>query len=334
MKLKRFIVIIALLFISFLAVFIWDFYSYANKPANDDKTEHVIIVKSGQDLSATAIKFYEAGIITDSLKFKLLVRLKNYGKKIQAGEYLLSPAMSPNKILDIIVSGRVILHKLTIPEGYNIYQIASIIETAGLGMGNSFVSAAKNRSLVRYMNIEADTFEGYLFPDTYHFPNEISPKKMIATMARRFRNVFIPEWEKRAKELGFSIHQIVTLASIIEKETGASSERSIISSVFHNRLKKGMRLESDPTVIYGIKDFDGNITRKHLAANTPYNTYRISGLPAGPIANPGKEAIKATLFPADTSYVYFVSKKDNTHKFSTNMADHNRAVRKYQILKR
>lgn len=153
-------------------------------------------------------------------------------------------------------------------------------------------------------------------------------------MLSRFQSVFTKEWENKAEKLGFSIHQIVTLASIIEKETGAPFERPVISSVFHNRLKKGMRLESDPTVIYSIHNFDGNITRAHLNEHTPYNTYKIRGLPPGPIANPGKEAMEAALFPADTPYLYFVSKRDRTHKFSTNITEHNRAVRKYQILRR
>jgi UPF0755 protein len=150
-------------------------------------------------------------------------------------------------------------------------------------------------------------------------------------MVDRFWSVFKPEWKTHGQAHGFTVHQAVTLASIIEKETGVPAERRLISSVFHNRLKKRMRLESDPTVIYAIKDFDGNLTRKHLATRTPYNTYRIGGLPAGPIANPGRESLEAAIYPADTPYVYFVSKKDKTHQFSTNLKDHNKAVRKYQL---
>jgi len=156
-------------------------------------------------------------------------------------------------------------------------------------------------------------------------------EQIISTMVNRFRSVFSTEWALRAKELGFTVDQIVTLASIIEKETGAAFERPIISSVFHNRLKKKMRLESDPTVIYGIKNFDGNLTRKHLGTLTPYNTYKIKGLPAGPIANPGRAALEAALYPEKTVFLYFVSKRDTTHYFSTNLKEHNQAVRKYQL---
>ena len=153
-------------------------------------------------------------------------------------------------------------------------------------------------------------------------------------MTDRFNTVFTPEWKKRAADLKMSVHEIVTLASIIEKETGAESERPLIASVFHNRLKRKMRLETDPTVIYGISHFNGNLTRKDLATPTPYNTYTIRGLPPGPIANPGAKALEAALYPADTQYLFFVSKKDTTHQFSTNIKDHNRAVRKYQLRKR
>jgi UPF0755 protein len=150
-------------------------------------------------------------------------------------------------------------------------------------------------------------------------------------MVNRFKEVYLAEWHDRASQLNWNVHHVVTMASIIEKETGAAFERPLIASVFHNRLEKKMRLSSDPTVIYGIKDFDGNLTRKHLSTPTPYNTYLRKGLPPGPIASPGAKAIEAALYPADTKYLYFVSKKDTTHQFSTNIRDHNAAVRKYQL---
>jgi len=150
----------------------------------------------------------------------------------------------------------------------------------------------------------------------------------------RFNTIFTEEWQKQAKTIGFSVHDIVTLASIIEKETGDALERPLISSVFHNRLKKNMRLESDPTVIYGIKDFDGNIKRKHLKIKTPYNTYQIKGLPLGPIANPGAKSLAAALNPVPSDYLFFVSKKDTTHQFSKTIQEHNKAVAKYQLRKK
>jgi UPF0755 protein len=274
---------------------------------------------------------YEKRLIQSPFRFNLIARYKGYDKKLQAGEYLLSSSVSPIKLLEKLVNGEVKLHKITIPEGYNINQIAELAADAGFGEKTEFIAAATNAAFVREKGIEADTFEGYLFPDTYFFPRGTNSRKIIATMVDRFRTVFKPEWKDQGQTHGFTIHQVITLASIIEKETGVASERPIISSVFHNRLKKRMRLESDPTVIYGIKNFNGNLTRRHLATTTPYNTYRIKGLPRGPIANPGLESMHAALYPANTPYIYFVSKKDKTHQFSTNLKDHNKAVRKYQL---
>lgn len=306
---------------------------YAKQPADPNGAEIVMEIKAGEGFKSIAQRLQTAGVIRGSFKFSLLARLKGIDKRIKAGEYLFSAGFSPAKILEMMVSGKVILHKMTVPEGLTLQQIAGLAAESGLVKAKDFLAAARDAERVRTEGIAADTFEGYLFPDTYYFPRGTTAVQMVETMVRRFRSVFTPAWEKRARELGFSVHQIVTLASIIEKETGLPAERPLISAVFHNRLKKGMRLESDPTVIYGVKDFDGNITRKQLAADTAYNTYRIRGLPPGPIANPGERSLEAALYPADSPYLYFVSKNDNSHAFSTNAADHYRAVRKYQLHK-
>ena len=304
---------------------------YWEKPTKPISSEIIITIPPGQGFRATAQQLNDAGLIRHPFKFRLLARLKGDDKKIQAGEYLLAPAFPPSKILQMMVDGKVYLYKLTVPEGYTLRQIAALIAQEDLGDETEFVKAAANRVLLIEKNIEADTFEGYLFPDTYHFPRKVSPEKIITTMAQKFWSVFTPEWKERCRKLGFSIHEVVTLASIIEKETGTPEERPVISSVFHNRLKKRMRLESGPTVIYRVKGFKGNLTRKHLDAQDPYNTYLNRGLPPGPIASPGTESLKAALYPADTAYLYFVSKNDKTHHFSANLGDHNRAVRKYQL---
>ncbi len=314
--------------------FMLNFFIYTGKPASiNDHTEQIVIINSGQAFKSFSAELHKNGVIKDLYKFNLFARIKGYDKKIKAGEYLLSASMTPYEILQILTAGKVFLHKITIPEGYNIRQIASVIAMAGLCAETKFTVAAIDSSFVRNEGINAETFEGYLFPDTYFFSKDVSPEKIISAMVKRFRSVFTPFFKKQAKKLGLSVHQTVTLASMIEKETGDPGERSIISSVFHNRLKKKMRLASDPTVIYGIKDFDGNIKKRHLETSTPYNTYKIKGLPPGPIANPGIKAIEAALFPADTNFLYFVSKKDNTHEFSTNIREHNKAVRKYQLQK-
>jgi len=314
-----------------LGIFV-ELQMYADEPAQSTTSPEVIInVRQGQSLRQTADLLYQKSIIKNSLKLILIARIKGYEKHLQAGEYLLSASMTPRQILEIMAKGKVTLHKLTIPEGYNLYQVADLVAQAGFGPKADFIDMATDSTLVRKMGLQAETFEGYLFPDTYFFPQEVTMEKIISTMVHRFRSIFTPAWQDRAGHYGFTIHQVVTLASIIEKETGAFFERPLISSVFHNRLKKKMRLETDPTVIYGIENFDGNLTRKHLRTRTPYNTYKIRGLPVGPIANPGQASLEAALFPADTAYLYFVSKKDSTHHFSTNLKEHNRAVRKYQL---
>ncbi|MCP4374260.1 MAG: endolytic transglycosylase MltG [Deltaproteobacteria bacterium] len=330
-KLRTIISVILFLVFSSFICFLLDLSQYVKKPAAASSVKKVVIIQPGQGLNATIEQLSKKGIINHRFKFKLFARLKGYDKSIQSGEYLLSPSMPPSIILEFLVNGKVNLHKITVVEGYNLNQIADIVAKAGFSSRTDFYTAATDTSFVHEKGIDAETFEGYLFPETYYFPKVITPEKMISTMVDRFRSVFAAKWKKRAKDLGLSIHQIVTLASIIEKETGAPFERPIISSVFHNRLKKGMRLEADPTVIYGLKNFNGNLTRKHLTTWSPYNTYKIKGLPIGPIACPGAKAIEAALYPADTRFIFFVSKRDTTHQFSTNLKDHNKAINKYQL---
>ncbi len=331
---KKILLILAVLvFISLcgLAVFILNLRHYADQPAGFETKNRVVNIPSGQTFSVTTDILFKAGIIKNPFKFNMVARLKGYDKQLKAGEYILSASMPPIKILEKLVKGTVKLYKLTIPEGLNIYQIAGLVAKEGFGEQNVFIESATDAAFARASGITAGTFEGYLYPETYYFPKDVSTKTIISSMVKRFWLVFRSEWKERSKQLGFSIHQVVTLASIIEKETGAPFERPLISSVFHNRLKKKMRLESDPTVIYGLKNFDGNLNRKHLETLTPYNTYKIRALPPGPIANPGQESLEAALYPADTKYIYFVSKKNSTHQFSTNLKDHNQAVRKYQL---
>ena len=333
MKKRRIVILIAgLIIIGLPAYFCTNIYFFVNHPADPSSSKKMIItISPGQNFNKIADDLFRQKIITSQIKFKLIARLKKSDRKLIAGEYELSRAMTPLAILKQLTDGSVRLHRLSIPEGFNIRQIAESVAASGFCDQKSFIRAACDKEFARKMKISATTFEGFLFPDTYYFSKDVSPQQIIAAMVARFHKVFLPEWKTRAQEMGFSVNEIITLASIIEKETGVATERPIISSVFHNRLKQKMRLASDPTVIYGIKDFNGNITKKNLNTYTPYNTYMIVGLPPGPIANPGSESIKAALYPADTKYLYFVSKRDKTHYFSSTLAEHNRAVRKYQL---
>lgn len=318
--------------VAFSALFHHFFVQFADTPADPQaQTEDVSIV-SGMNLTQVAQLLSESGLIRSAFKFRLLARSQNQSGQIQAGDYEFSTDMTPREILEILTLGKVKLNRLTIPEGFSLKQIAAAIETAGLNSAAAVKKAAADPNVLKQYTIPGTTAEGYLYPETYFFAQKTSAQAMVITMLQRFETVFTDEMEKRANEMGFSRHEVVTLASIVEKETGNAAEYPIIASVFHNRLKKGMRLESDPTVIFGIGDkYDGDITRKHLTTPTPYNTYTIAGIPPGPIASPGKGALDAVLNPADTPYYFFVSKNDGSHHFSKTYAEHSRMVKKYQL---
>jgi len=220
---------------------------------------------------------------------------------------------------------------LTIPEGYSLAEISLAAEQVGLGPSGAFLQAAHDRSLAARLNIPADSFEGFLFPDTYRVPIDTVPEELITMMANRFRFVFDETMQKRLAGSGMSLLEAVTLASIVEKEAAQDSERPFIAAVFLNRLKKGMRLEADPTILYGVRPLGGPpIRRSEIKRKTPYNTYVIRGLPPGPIANPGLASIRAVLYPAETDHLYFVARNDGTHQFSSTLKEHNRAVRQYR----
>lgn len=323
--------IVVMLAAALIAGALWvDFQRFADRPADTGGPAQTLIIRPGQPVSETADQLVRTGIVASALKFRILARLTGADRRLKAGEYELSAAMPPRELLSVLERGLVKLHRLTIPEGLTLRQIAEAVEASGLATATDLLAVAADPAVARRYGIPVDSLEGYLFPDTYLFPRSITAGAIVAAMHERFRAVFTAEWSQRAAALGLSVHETVTLASIIEKETGAPAERPLIASVFHNRLRKGMRLETDPTVIYGIEDFDGNLTRRHLATPTPYNTYIIRGLPPGPIANPGREALHAALFPADSPYLFFVSRNDGTHVFSTHLEEHNRAVQTYQ----
>jgi UPF0755 protein len=241
--------------------------------------------------------------------------------------------MLPLEVLDALVKGQVKPHLVTIPEGYTLSQIAQLLEDLNLVEKKGFLQKASSPAFINTLGLSqlaGPTLEGYLFPDTYHLFREMDPEEVIQMMVHQFKKVFGPDLANRASELGISEREVVILASIIEKETPLSEEKPLISAVFQNRLKKKIPLQSDPTVIYGIKNFNGNLTKEHLMRPTPYNTYLIAGLPPTPICNPGKDSLLAAVRPAPVPYLYFVSKNDGSHFFSSDIEEHNRAVWKYQ----
>jgi len=307
-----------------------DTFYFIRSPASSEPEAVVIEIPSGMSLRALGNLLQERGLTSSAERFGWLVRFKGAARRIKAGEYQLSTGLRPGEVLDKIVRGEVLLHQITFPEGYTIEQMAELLESRDLAKSDAFIAAANNLAFVQRLKIPAPTLEGYLFPDTYQFARNLPAEKILASLVERFEQHFGPTQEEKAKELGFTTHQVVILASVVEKETAVPDERPLIAGVFLNRLKKGIRLQSDPTVIYGLKNFDGNLTKAHLEADTAYNTYTRRGLPAGPICNPGAASIQAVLNPASTSYLYFVAKKDGTHYFSSTLVEHNAAVLRHQ----
>lgn len=332
---KKFLALFLL--VTFLTVcFLWvGFKNYANQINSEDSTEVIFEVMPGESYT-TVIKDLESkGLIKSKTLFNFYAKITGTSGKIKVGEYSLRKNMLPSDILSIVNSGKSIGRKFTIPEGKNIYEIAEIFSKEGFGSQDQFLQLCKDKTFIKeLLGSDLDSLEGYLFPETYSLTKYTDTKTTIANMVKKFQLVW-SEIEPMTKDYHLNKHQIITLASIIEKETGASEERPLISSVFHNRMKKGMLLQTDPTVIYGKADLTGkvviSITRADLLAYTKYNTYVIKGLPPGPIANPSKESILATLNPATSDYLYFVSHNEGRHIFSKDYTQHVNAVKKFQL---
>jgi len=306
-------------------VWIWN---YMTTPAPGEGSVLVTIPK-GSGVRAVGRLLAEKKLITDDIRFLIVARYTKTAGKLKAGEYEIAYNLTPVEVLRVLEQGKVYYHAVTIPEGYDLVQICTIFAKHGWGDKQDFMRLATDPAFIQSLGIDAETLEGYLFPDTYFLTRSTATTEtIIQLMVKRFQAVVQDLPVNRQQR--FTLHQIVTLASMIEKETGAAHERPLIAGVFLNRLDRKMRLQSDPTVIYGVDGFDGNITKKDLRRSTPYNTYVIHGLPPGPICSPGKEALKAVLFPAETKALYFVARNDGTHVFSTTLRAHNQAVQKYQ----
>jgi UPF0755 protein len=287
-------------------------------------------VAPGESLASVTAHLEEQGLIRSATALEWLARAYGLADELRSGEYRLSAALAPSEILRRIATGEIATFEVVLPEGLTALEVAARLEQAGLASAADFAAVVRDPELARELGVEGESVEGYLFPETYRLPHGLDPREI----ARILVGQFLGHWEvlaPLAAERGLSQRQVVTLASMVEKETGVSRERPLIASVFHNRLRRGMRLESDPTVIYGIPGFDGNLRRRDLLdpAN-PYNTYRIAALPPGPIASPGADSLRAVLEPAESEFLYFVSRNDGTHQFSETYGEHLAAVAAYQ----
>jgi UPF0755 protein len=307
---------------------------YAMSPKNASAPDDVIEVHRSDSHAAIVKSLVSKGIIEHPTLFNWTGRITRQWRHVKAGEYRVSASMSPLQLFSILTSGISLVHPITVREGENMYEIGADIEAKGLSTQEEFLSLCRDRDFIVLMGFDPGmkSLEGFLFPDTYNFNKTMSTEDMIKQMVHHANQMWTTADDAAAAKLGMTRFQIITLASIIEKETGAPSDRPMISSVFHNRLSKKMRLQSDPTTIYGMWErFKGKIHKSDLSVVNSYNTYVVPALPEGPISNPGRESIAAALNPATSDNLYFVSHGDGTTEFSKTLADHNRAVQKFQL---
>ncbi|MEX0799408.1 MAG: endolytic transglycosylase MltG [Bacteriovoracaceae bacterium] len=290
--------------------------------------EVTFTVKPGEGFASVNGRLANQDLVSDPRIFHYYAKYTDKMGKIKAGTYQIRPGQNMGDVLDTLVDGVPMLSSVTLPEGKNLYEVGKILEANDIVSYKDFIKEAKKNKYMKELGIEAPSLEGYLFPDTYNFAPQSPAPTVVKTMLRLFRDKTAGlDFGKSA----LSKHEVVILASIVEKETGAKFERDTIAGVYLNRLKKGMRLQADPTTIYGIWEiYQGNLRKKHLQEKTPYNTYRIPGLPLGPIANPSLAAIKAVLNPEDHNYIFFVSKNDGTHVFTSTYKEHLKAVEFWQ----
>jgi len=302
------------------------FWLFLKSPGSPNLEIRQAVIRSGMNAAAIAQVLSAEGIIADADKFYLLCLLRKADQKLKAGEYAFLPLSTPGQILDQIVSGKAIIQRVTFPEGSTARDIARTLQEKGLASERDIMRLVVDRDFIKSNGLSVSSLDGYLFPETYFFQKTQGEAAMLKMMVRQFRRHLPEAWEQRAAELGRSLHEIVIMASMVEKEAAVDSERPIIAGVFYNRLKEKMPLQSDPTAVYDLADFSGPITGDHLRRQSPYNTYRNLGLPIGPICNPGAKSLKAALYPERVSYRYFVSKHDGSHHFSETLAEHNQAV--------
>ena len=304
---------------------------YAGQKAGGDRGETTtVVIPVGSSVRQISKILSDGGLVFDDIRFLILARYLGLSTKLQAGEFALHRGQTPGELLRELASARPIQHAVTIPEGLTFVEIAEIFASGGWCDRDEFIRLAKDPGFLKSLGLESRaTLEGYLYPDTYYLTRK---GQTTANILQMQVHRYFAVWQELQKgdTSTLSSYEVLILASMVEKETGKASERPLIAGVFHNRLQKGMRLQSDPTVIYGLEDFTGRLTRKDLRTPSPYNTYTLNRLPAGPICNPGEEALYAVLHPTESDYIYFVSKNNGSHQFSRTLREHNRAVNKYQ----
>jgi UPF0755 protein len=318
---KRFASFLMLMALVLGAVAAWIYLGIEQPYRGYAEDERFVDIPAGLGSRAIGARLIGAGIVRDSLTFRAALWTSGGDVRLKAGEYRFAGPMTPLSVIDKLRRGDVFVIHTTFPEGLNVFEMAKIFESKGFGPAASFVDAGHR-------------LEGFLFPETYALSRHTDAPKLVHLMHEAFERALTPEIRAAAAARGLTIPQLATLASIVEKETGNPAERPLVASVYENRLRIGMPLQCDPTVIYALElagRYDGNIRRDDLMFDSPYNTYRYPGLPPGPIASPGLASLDAVVHPAESEYLYFVSRNDGSHVFSKTLAEHSQNVQKYQV---
>jgi len=299
-------------------------------------SEQFVQIPPGVPTTEIRRRLIDAGVVSDEFVFWLALRWTGRSRALKAGEYRFDRPMGAVAVIEKIARGEVYAHPITFPEGLTIREMAEIYESRGFGAAADFLAAAGDATLIRDLDPVAEDLEGYLFPETYALPRGTPVSTLIAMMVDRFRATYrdLQTREANLPDL-LTLRQVVTLASLVEEETAQAGERALVAAVYRNRLNRRMPMQADPTVVYALRKagvYDGNIRKRDLAIDSPYNTYRYPGLPPGPIASPGRAALEAALAPADVPYLYFVSRNDGSHAFAETLARHNANVYEHQVL--
>lgn len=332
---KALAILVALVLIAAIGVTV-TLYRRTNEPFKGyGGAEQFVTIDPGSGTRTIGQRLIEAGVIRNDATFRAALWRSGRARSLQAGEFRFDRPMTPIDVIDKIARGDVYNRRLTFPEGLNIREMARLYEQQRFGTAAAFLEAAGDPASIRDLDPAATDLEGYLFPETYSMPRDTTAATLVGLMVGRFRHLFTSDMQQAAQALGLTVRQAVTLASLVEKETALPSERPVVAAVYLNRLRIGMGMQADPTVIYALQRagrYDGNLRRADLQFDSPYNTYRYAGLPPGPIASPGLASLQAAVAPAEVDYLYFVSRNDGSHVFARTLAEHNENVRQYQVV--
>ena len=335
MKIVKRLLLLAVLLALVAGAGAWVVYQRVHQPFRGfDGPEQFVEIAPGTGASTIGAHLAEAGVVRDARNFRVALWMSGRGRELKAGEYRFDREATPFEVIDRIARGDVYKRLITFREGLTIPEMAQVFEERGFGAAAEFEQAAKNASLIADLDSEATDLEGYLFPETYALPRGTSATELVTQMVGLFKRLYAEPLRAQAAAAGFSTRRIVTLASLVEKGTARAEERPLVAAVYRNRLKIGMGMQADPTVIFALQragHYDGNLSREDLQFDSPYKTYRYPGLPPGPIASPGLASLEAAVRPAAVSHLYFVSRNDGSHVFADTLAEHNRNVQQWQV---